>query len=356
MERVVDYSLRNALPPTPHLGRFIGTVHWDAASGTPFGFLALRHAIAALALVSSAAIAQTYPARPVRVIVPVGHGGGSDVPARIFAQAISDELGWRLVIDNRPGATGRIGTELAARSPADGYTLLLGGVTPNAVVQSSAPNLPYDTLRDFLPITLIAQSDFILTVHPSLPVKSVKDLVALARAKPGQINFGSVGNISGAHVTGELLKQLAKIDIVHVPYNGPAPAMVALLSGEVSIYFGSGASVTAHARAGRVRLLATAGLKRSKLFPDLPTVNETVAGHESSLWYGILAPAGTPKSVVAAVNEIFAKASRLPKVTEPLAAVSMEPVTNSPEEFTAFIRAEIAKWGKVVKASGAPID
>jgi len=308
------------------------------------------------ALAPTPLLAQAYPAKPIRVIVPVSHGGGSDIPARLYAQAITDELGWRLVIDNRPGAAGRIGTEMAARSPADGYTLLLGGSTPNAVVQSSAPNLPYDTLRDFIPVSLIARSDFILAVHPSLPVKSVKDVIALARAKPGQINFGSVGNISGAHVTGELMKQLAKIDIVHVPYNGPAPAMTALLSGEVQLYFGSGASVTSHARAGRLRLLATAGAKRSKMFPDLPTVGETVPGHEASLWYGILTPTGTPRPVVAAVNEAIIKASRSPKVVDPLAAVSMEPVTNSLEEFTAFIKAEIAKWGKVVKASGTRVD
>jgi len=308
------------------------------------------------ALAPTPLLAQAYPAKPIRVIVPVSHGGGSDIPARLYAQAITDELGWRLVIDNRPGAAGRIGTEMAARSPADGYTLLLGGSTPNAVVQSSAPNLPYDTLRDFIPVSLIARSDFILAVHPSLPVKSVKDVIALARAKPGQINFGSVGNISGAHVTGELMKQLAKIDIVHVPYNGPAPAMTALLSGEVQLYFGSGASVTSHAKAGRLRLLATAGAKRSKMFPDLPTVGETVPGHEASLWYGILTPTGTPRPVVAAVNEAIIKASRSPKVVDPLAAVSMEPVTNSLEEFTAFIKAEIAKWGKVVKASGTRVD
>jgi tripartite-type tricarboxylate transporter receptor subunit TctC len=307
-------------------------------------------------LAAGPVMAQAYPAKPIRVIVPVSPGGGSDVPARIFAQAITEDLGWRFVIDNRAGAAGRIGTELAARAPADGYTLLLGGSTPNAVVQSSVPNLPYDTLRDFAPVTLIARSDFILVAHPSLPVKSVKDVIALARARPGQINFGSVGNMSGAHVTGELLKQLARINIVHVPYNGPAPAMVALLSGEVSLYFGSGASVTAHARAGRLRPLATAGLKRSKMFPDLPTVNETVPGHEASLWYGILVPTGTPKHIIAALDEAIIKAGRSPRVVETLAAVSMEPITNSPDEFTAFIKAEIAKWGRVVKASSAPLD
>jgi tripartite-type tricarboxylate transporter receptor subunit TctC len=327
-----------------------------ARLGARITALARASAFMLAALVAAPVMAQAYPAKPIRLIVPVSPGGGSDVPARIYAQAITDELSWRFVIDNRAGAAGRIGTEMAARAPADGYTLLLGGSTPNAVVQSSVPNLPYDTLRDFAPVTPIARSDFILAAHPSVPVKSVKDVIALARARPGTINFGSVGNMSGAHVTGELLKQLAKIDIVHVPYNGPAPAMVALLSGEVSLYFGSGASVTTHARAGRLRLLATAGLKRSRLFPELPTVNETVPGHEASLWYGILAPTGTPKHVVAALNDAIVKAGRSQRVAEPLAAASMEPVTDSPEAFTAFIRAEIAKWGKVVKASGVPVQ
>lgn len=311
---------------------------------------------AALALMPGAASAQAYPTKPIRLIVPGTPGGGSDVPARVMTQALAEDLGWRFVVDNRGGAAGRIGTELAARAPADGYTLLLGSASPNAVVQSSVPNLPYDTLRDFVPITLLATSDFILVVHPLLPVKSVGDLIALARAKPGQINFGSVGNVSGAHVAGELLKQLARINLVHVPYKGPGPAMVALLSGEVSLYFGSGPSVTPHAKAGRLRLIATAGLKRSRMFPGLPTVAETVPGHEAKLWYGIMAPAGTPKDVISRLSSAIITAGRSPKVVEPLAVVSMESVNNSPEEFTAFIKAEITKWGKVVKASGAPLD
>lgn len=297
-----------------------------------------------------------YPSRPIRLVVPATPGGGSDVPARIMTQALSDDLGWRFVVDNRGGASGRIGTEIAAKVPADGYTLLLGSATPNAIVQSVVPNLPYDTLRDFVPISLIATSDFTLVAHPSLPVKSVQDLIVLAKRKPGQINFGSVGNISGAHVAGELLKQLAGINLVHVPYKGPGPAMVALLSGEVSLYFGSGPSVMPHAKTGKLRLIATAGWKRSKVFPDLPTVNETVPGHEATLWYGILAPAGTPKDIVSKLNTAIIKAGGTPKVTEQLAAVGMESVNNTPEVFTAFIKSEIAKWSKVVRASGATID
>ena len=298
----------------------------------------------------------TYPAKPIRLILPAGPGGGSDVPARILTQALTDDLGWRFIVDNRPGASGRIGTELAAKATGDGYTLLLGSATPNAVLQSVAPNLPYDTLRDFAPISLVATSDFTLVAHPSLPVKTVKDLITLATQKPGQIYFGSVGNISGAHVTGELLKQLAKINLVHVPYKSPGAAMVAILSGEVSLYFGSGPSVMPHARTGKLRLIATAGKKRSRMFPDLPTVGETVPGHEAALWYGVLAPIATPRDIIARLNTAIVAAGKTQKVIDQLAAVAMESVNNSPEEFTAFIKAEIAKWGKVVKASGTPIE
>ncbi len=320
-----------------------------------FRFYAIALAIGPLTCTSTSQ-AQSYPAKPIRLIVPATPGGGSDVPARIMTQALTDDLGWRFIVDNRGGASGRIGTELAARTPADGYTLLLGSVTPNAVIQSSAPNLPYDTLRDFAPISLVSTSDFTLVAHPSLPVKTVKDLIVLARSKPGQINFGSVGNISGAHVAGELLKQLAHINLVHVPYKGPGLAMTAVLSGEVSLYFGSGPSVMPHAKSGRLRLIATAGRKRSRMFPDLPTVGETVPGHEASLWYGILAPAGTPRDIITRLNTAIVTAGATPKVIEQLAGVAMESVNNSPEEFTAFIRSEIIKWGKVVKASGTPLD
>ena len=312
--------------------------------------------LAAVALLMGAAAAQPWPAKPIRVIVPATPGGGTDVPARILTQALTDDLGWRFVVDNRGGASGRIGTELAAKSPPDGYTLLVGNGTPNAVVQSAVPNLPYDTLRDFAAVSLIATSEFFLVLHPSLPATTVKELIALARARPGELRFGSVGNLSSAHVTGELFKQLARIDIVHVPYKGAAPAMVALMSGEVGLYFGSGPSVTPHVKTGRLRLIASAGAKRSKTFPSLPTVGETVPGHEASLWYGILVPARTPQDIVARLHEAIAAAGRTAKVVEQLAAVGMESVNNTPQEFTAFIRAEIVKWGKVVKASGAPLD
>jgi tripartite-type tricarboxylate transporter receptor subunit TctC len=317
-----------------------------------------RIEIAALAagMLFSSAGAQPYPVKPIRVIVPATPGGGTDVPARIVTQALTDDLNWRFVVDNRGGASGRIGTELAAKSPADGYTLLVGNGTPNAVVQSAVPNLPYDTLRDFAAVSLIATSEFFLVVHPSLPATTVKELIAVARARPGEIRFGSVGNLSSAHVTAELFKQLAGIDMVHEPYKGAAPAMVALMSGEVGLYFGSGPSVTPHVRTGKLRLIASAGARRSRTFPNLPTVGETVPGHEASLWYGILAPARTPQDIVARLHTAIVAAGRTPRVMEQLAGVGMESVNNTPQEFTAFMKAEIMKWGKVVKASGAPLE
>ncbi len=305
---------------------------------------------AALALVPNAGSAQGFPVKPIRLIVPFTPSGGTDTSARILAQALGDDAGWRFVVENRPGASGRIGTELAAKAPADGYTLLVGSVAPNAIIPSAVSNLPYDAVKDFAPISLLVTSDFILAVHPSLPAKSVKDLVALAKAKPGQINFSSVGSISGSHMTGELLRQLAKIDIVHVGYKGPGAAVVAVLSGEASFYFGSGPTLTPHANAGRLRLLASTGSKRSRLSPGLPAVNETVPGHESTQWFGILAPAGISKDTVSKLHAAIAAAVRSPKVTEQFTAMGSEAIGSSPSEFAAFINAEIAKWAKVVKS------
>ena len=311
--------------------------------------------LALAALLAGAASAQSYPARPIRLIVPGSPGAGADVPARIMANALGEEPGWRVVVENRPGASGRIGTEVVAKSPPDGYTLLLGATTWNAVAHA-APNLPYDTLRDFAPLSVISTNEFTLVAHPSLPVKTVKDLIALARARPGQIRFGSVGNLSGAHVTAELLKQLARIDMAHVPYKGGGPATIAVLSGETDIYFGSGPSVTPHAKTGRLRLIATTGVKRSRFFPELPTVAETVPGHEATLWYGVLAPVATPRDILARLHAAIYAAGRSPKVVGEIEAMGQDAAPNTPEAFAAYIRAEIAKWSKVVKVSGATID
>jgi tripartite-type tricarboxylate transporter receptor subunit TctC len=309
----------------------------------------------ALALVSSSAPAQTYPSKPIRLIVPFPPGGGTDVTARILTQALSDGPGWQVVVENRPGATGRIGTELAAKAPPDGYTLLLGTAGPNAILPGAYSKLPYDAVKDFAPISLIDSAHYALVAHPSMPIKSVKDLIALARSKPGQIVFASAGNLSVAHLAGEFFKQFAKVDIVHVAYKGGGPAVIATMSGETALYFG-GPSVVFQAKAGKLRAIATTGAKRSKIFPDLPAIAETLPGYEIAQWVGVLAPAGTPREIVSSLHTTIVKAIGTAKVAQQFAAVGSERVGSSPEEFSAHIKAEIAKWGKVVKDSNVLLE
>ncbi len=324
----------------------------------------MKSALHLIGLVCAAALpgaggpvaAQSFPAKPIRLIAPFPPGGGVDAAARIIAQALADDLGQQVVVDNRPGASGRIGTELAAKSPADGYTLLLGSVAPNAIIPGSYPKLPYDGIKDFAPISLVASSDYMLVVHPSVPVKTVKDLVALAKANPGKINFASTGNLGGPHLAGELFKLLAKVDVVHIAYRGGGPAVTAILSGEAALIFGSGPTVVPHVKAGKLRAIATTGPKRSDVIPGLPTVGEFLPGHEVTQWYGVLAPAGTPKEIISRLHSEIIKAVRTPKVVQQLANVGAEAASNTPDEFAAYIRREMDKWGKVVKASGVPLE
>ncbi|MBI3043968.1 MAG: tripartite tricarboxylate transporter substrate binding protein [Betaproteobacteria bacterium] len=312
--------------------------------------------LAALALVSGVAAAQAYPSRPIRMIVPWPPGGGTDGTGRILAQALTEELGTQVIVDNRGGASGRIGTELGARAAPDGYTLVMGTVAPNAILPASGAKLAYDTVRDFAPIGLVATSDYVLVVHPSLPVKSVTDLIALAKSRPGQVNFASAGNGSMAQLAAELFKLLARVDMVHVPYKGGGPAVTATVAGEVSVYFGSGPGVVPFTSTGRLRALATSGKKRSKTFPGLPTVAETLPGHEAVQWFALLAPAGTPKNVISKLHAATAKVVGTPKVAQQLAAVGSDPDVSTPEELARHIQAELAKWRKVVKASKLSFD
>jgi len=291
--------------------------------------------------------AQTFPAKPIRLIVPFPPGGGTDATARILTQALAETAGWQLVVENRAGATGRIGTEFAARAPADGYTLLLGTAGPNAILPSTGVKLPYDAVRDFAPISLIDSADYALVMHPSMPVRDVKDLIAVARSRPGQITFASAGNLSVAHLAGEFFRQQAKIDIIHVPYKGGGPAVVATLSGETALYFG-GPSVVHQSKAGKLRALATTGAKRSKIFPELPAIAETLPGYEIAQWVGMLAPANTPRDIISTVHATVVKAIGTPKVAQQFAAVGSQIVAGSPEEFAAHIKRELAKWEKVV--------
>jgi tripartite-type tricarboxylate transporter receptor subunit TctC len=303
-------------------------------------------------LVPALALAQPYPSKAIRMVVPTTPGGGTDVTARVLARAMSERLGQQVVVDNRGGASGRIGTESVARAPADGYTLLMGGVTPLATIPSSDPKLPYDPVKDFEPISLAATTQYVLVVHPSLPVKNVKELVALGKAKPGLVAFSSVGTGSTTHFTAELFKQLAKVDFLHVPYKGSGPAITALLGGEVSFYFASAQSSLPHAKAGRLRPLATTGPKRAAPYAELPTMSESVPGHVSTSWYGVLAPEGTPQDIVSKLSGVITSALANPGVAQQVEASGASPTSSTPQEFAAHIKAELAKWTKVVKASG----
>jgi len=305
---------------------------------------------ASLALCAAlAAHAQGYPTKPVRLVSPYPPGGGTDATARIIAQALGDQMGQQVIVDSRGGASGRIGTEVAAKSPPDGYTLVLGNVAPLAILPGSGMKLPYEPLKDFQPVSLIATSDYILTVHPSLPAKNVKELIALARAKPAALAYASSGNMGGPHLAGELINLLAKVSILHVPYKGNGPAAVAILTGEAQLMFGSGPSVVPHIDNGKLRALATTGPKRT--MKELPTMAEFLPGYEVTQWYGILVPAGVPKDIVSRLHKEIVAAVANPKHAQALVKLGTAPVSTSPEEFAAFIKSETAKYAKVIKAA-----
>ena len=313
-------------------------------------FLLLLGALGVLGGVSS--FAQTYPIRPIRMIVAYPPGGGTDIVGRLMAQKLGENLGQTVVVDNRGGATGNIGTELAARATPDGYTLLMGNVAPNAINVSLFKKLPFDPVKDFAPVSLVAVTPNILVVPPSFPVKTVKDLIALAKSKPGALNFPSAGIGSSSHLAGEMLKSMAGIDMVHVPYKGGGPALIALLSGQVQLMFATLPAAMPHVKSGKLRPVAVTTAHRSLALPELPTIAESgVPGYEAATWYGLLAPAGTPKAIVgrlhAEIVKILATDTR-----QQLVAQGFEPVGNTPAEFAAYIKSEITKWGKVIRDAG----
>jgi len=313
-------------------------------------------ASAALALSSGGAFAQGYPGQPIRFIVPYAAGGGVDIVARAIAPKLSERLGQSVVIDNRGGAGGNIGTELAAKAEPNGYTLVMGAAA-FAINVSLYRKLPFDPLKDFVPISLIAATPNILAVHPAVPAKSVRELIQLARAKPGSLNYASAGNGTTSHLAAELFKTMASINMVHIPYKGTSPAVVALLSGEVAVMLAPALTLLTHIKANKVRGLAVTGTKRSPAFPGLPTVAESgLPGFEARQWYGVLAPAGTPKEIVTRLNSEIVTIVRSPEVTKRFLSDGSEPVGSTPEEFARYIKAEIAKWAKAVEASGARVD
>jgi tripartite-type tricarboxylate transporter receptor subunit TctC len=306
-------------------------------------------ALAALAI-SSAAHAQVYPSKPIRMIVAYPPGGGTDIVARMVAQKLGETLGQGVLVENRGGASGNIGTEVAARAAPDGYTVLMGNVAPNAINASLFKNLPFDPVADFAPVSLVASTPNILVVHPSTPARTVKEVIALAKSKPGALNFASAGVGSSSHLAGELFRILAGAEIVHVPYKGAGPAMVDVLSGQVQLYFATMPAAMPHVKSGKLVPIAVTSARRSPALPDAPTIAESgVPGYEASTWYGLLAPAHTPAAAVARLHDGIVKVLADATLRDRLGEQGFEPVGNSPEEFGAYIKSEIAKWGKVIR-------
>jgi tripartite-type tricarboxylate transporter receptor subunit TctC len=314
-------------------------------------------AATACAGAAALACAQGYPAKPVRLIVPYPPGGGTDIFARLVGAKLTEALGQPFVIEQRPGAAGVIGADAAAKSAPDGYTIVIGQASNLAINASLMKKLPYDPVRDFAPITRVAMSPNLLVVHPSLPVRSVKDLVSLAKARPGAINYASAGNGSPGHLAAEYFRKIANIDVVHIPYKGATPAMLDVIAGHVSYYFTSPVSAQPFVAAGRLRQVAVTSAKRFPPLPDVPAIAE--AGYKDIdmvAWWGLLAPAGTPADVISRLHGAAVKALNAPDLKERLASQRAMVYTDTPAEFAAYVKSEIANWAKVVAASGAHLD
>ena len=315
------------------------------------GFMAMLGAGPAYAAEAS------YPAKAVRIVVPFAAGGSTDLLARNVAQRLNEMWKQPVIVDNRAGGGGIVGSEHVVKSPADGYTLLLGTVTTHAVAATLYSKLPYDIQRDFVAITEIATIPQLLSVHPSIPARSLKDLVALARARPAQLNYGTAGNGSASHMAMELFQSMAKVKMVHVPYKGTGPAMTELLGGHLSLMFDVIMTSLPHVQSGKLRTLASSGLQRSPIAPDIPTIAESgYAGYEAMVWFGLFAPAGTPPEVARKVSEDTARVLNSPKMREVLASQGLETVASSPADFATRVASEIAKWRKVIQEAGIKLE
>jgi len=309
--------------------------------------------LAAIGVLSGNAGAQDYPNKPLRLIVPFPPGGGNDILARSVGQRLAETIGQQVIVDNRGGAGGLIGAELAAKAVPDGYTIFLASIGNLAFMPALHAKLPYDPVRDFAPLTLLATSAFVMVVNPSLPAKSVKELIALARAKPGQLNYGSSGQGSSLHLTGEIFKLATGADLVHVPYKGSAPALTDLIAGQVQILFGTMPPTLPHVKSGKLRALGVSGAKRSVAAPEVPTIAEAgVPGFEVLNWYGIVAPSKTPAAIVQRLNGELVKTLKAPEMIESLGTQGLEAAGGTPERFGVFIKSEMAKYAKVIKAAG----
>ena len=312
---------------------------------------------AVLALFSAQLHAQSYPSKPIRIIVPVATGGIADYYSRVIGAKLTEAWGQPVLVENRPGGGGNIGSDIVAKSPADGYTMVMGFVGSHAVNPFLIKNMPYDPQRDFVPVAMAIEAEGMLAVHPSTPVRTVADLIALARAQPGKLSYASGGVGTSSHLAGELFKSMTGTDIVHIPYKGNAPAITDLIGGQTQLTFATMPTVIPHVRAGKLRGVAVIGSTRSAAAPELPTIAEAgVPGFSVNNWIGLFAPAGTPAEIVRKVNAEVMRIMRLPEVTRRMEVEGERFTPNSPEEFAQFVRSEVAKWGKVVKDAGLKAD
>jgi tripartite-type tricarboxylate transporter receptor subunit TctC len=319
---------------------------------------AIRHQAAVLAtlLICGVASAQPYPTRPIRIVSPFAAGGGNDAICRIMQPRLTENLKQPVIIENRAGANGIVGTEVAARAAPDGYTIALipSGHAVNATLYKK---LPFDSIRDFTPITLVGSSPLVLAVHPSLPAKNVKELIGLARSRPGELTYGSAGVGSSGHLGGAQFETLTNTKMTHIPYKGMGIVVVDLMSGQVTMTFGTSLSVVPHVRAGRVRALATTGAQRSPALPDLPTVAEAgVPGYEASIWYGFVAPARLPADIGSRLHSAIVAVLQLPETRERFASQGLDVLYNTPEEFLKLLMSDIARWAKVVERAGVKAE
>lgn len=311
---------------------------------------------AALIAATTPATAQNYPSRPVRFVVPYAPGGSTDTLARSMAIKLSELLGQQVVVDNRPGANGDIGMTIVAKAPPDGYTIVLGYIANLGIGPSLYDKMPYDPVKDFASITQVAGASNIFVTHPSLPAKNFREFIAYTKANPKKVSFATAGVASVGHLTGELLNDMAGIDMLHVPYKGSGQAISDLVGGHIKVMISGMASTLPHVRSGKLNGIVTTGLKRTPATPDIPTIAETYPGFESSSWFGVLAPAGTAKPIITRLNSDIHKSLQDAAVAKRLAAVGFEITYGTPEQFSAYIKSEIKKWAKVVKASGAKPD
>ena len=321
------------------------------------GALVCAALVASVALVTPPAMAQSWPTRPVRVIVPYPPGGGNDNLARIFAQKLGERLGQPFVVENKPGAGTLIGSEAAAKSPADGHTLLLSSIVTHALAPALYPKIPYDPLRDFVAVTTLAVAPTVLVVNPAFPAKSVQEIVTLARASPGKYTFPSGGNGTTPHISGEIFKAMTGTDLLHVPYKGGGPALADLIGGQVNMMFDTAASAMPHVRSGKLRAIAIATPKRHPDFPDVPTFAEQgLTGYELSSWQAAFAPAGTPQPIIERLYTEISKYLKTPEIQKRFAEMGLDPSGMPPQELAALIKADVPRLGKVVRDSGAKAD